>query len=128
MAATTDQLRKSIDPGSIPQGRRAGLEQALGQIGGGGQMAPRAATAAQGSLGVPSSPLDPLTGQELPPGEGELTAGLSVGPGPGPQADESPDSRMERLRLIALNAQSPVLREAARRSLRSTVRSRRSGG
>lgn len=123
MAATADQLRRSIDPGSIPFGQRQGLEQNLGQLG--QPVSPAAVrTPMDQQLGIPSDPLDPLIGGDIPVGSEELTSGLSVGPGPGPDQGP-PDSRVERLRMVAAQARSPVLRELARRALASTVRTRR---
>lgn len=123
MAASPDQLRRNIDPGSIPFGQRQQLEQNLGQL---GQPASPAAVRApiDQELGIPSDPLDGLVSGEIPVGPDEVTAGLSVGPGPGPNVGP-PDSRVERLRMVAAQARSPVLRELARRALASTVRTRR---
>lgn len=120
--ATAEQMRNSIEPGSIPQGGRQGLEQALGQIAPQQGMLPGPA---QGqmmteSIGAPSNPLDPLVAGELDVNDDELTAGLSVGPGPGPEP-EIPSDRVQRLRILAVSARSPVLREVARRSLRRLV-------
>lgn len=111
MPVSPSQLRQNIDPGSIPFGQRQTLESRL----------PEAAS----RLGLPSNPLDPLAGGAIPanPDE-EVTAGLSVGPGPGPAAGP-PESRADRLRMVALYAQSPVLRDAARRALRAQVRANR---
>ncbi len=123
MAATADDLRRNIEPGSIPFGQRQGLEQNLGQL---GQSASPAAVRSpmDAELGIPSNPLDSLLGGDIPVDSDEVTAGLSVGPGPGP-GQGPPDSRTERLRMVAAQARSPLLRELARRALASTVRTRR---
>jgi len=81
-------------------------------------------------LGIPSNPLDPMLAGELDTGSDPLTSGLSMGPGPGPvMSGVAPisDSGAERLRILALNAASPVLRQMARNALRGTVREYRSG-
>jgi hypothetical protein len=118
--ATQDQLIGSISPGSIPYGERQNIEAAIGQIG----AAPAPAgpiTPATGSLGIPSNPLDPLVGGQLPVNPDPVTAGLSMGPGTGGVDSPIgiPPGSVERLRTVALNARSPVLRELARRALRS---------
>ena len=129
MAATQDQMRRSITPGSLPFGQRQAFTQSLQQVGATPQ-GPVGGAPAQGpaqNLGIPGNPLDFLAGGRVRPDSDELTAGLSVGPGPGPGGAEVPDSRMERMRLLALHAQSPVLRELARRGLNTMARERRLG-
>ncbi len=117
--ATADQLRKSIEPGSIPHGDRAGLEQNLGELPSTG-----AAQAAQPSVGGPSpSGADPLgailSGEVNPGGMGvPLTDGLSVGPGQGGPAD-IPSDKQQRLHLLARASRSPQIRAAARLALLS---------
>lgn len=124
MAATADDLRRNIEPGSIPFGERQRLEGNLPQLG----QAPGPAaiqTPLDSELGIPSNPLDSLLGGDIPVAPDEVTAGLDAGPGPGSVASGPPDSRVERLRMVASQARSPVLRELARRALLSTVRTRR---
>lgn len=128
MAASPTQLRENIDPGSIPQGQRQVLEQNLGALSA-PPMAPAvAAPAAAGTLQLPRNPLDPLLGGDLPVNPEEVTTGLSVGPGAGPNQLDLPDAGVERLRMVANQARSPVLRELARQALRSSVRGRRAAG
>lgn len=115
----TDRIRRSIEPGSIPFGERQRLEQTLSQISAARQPLPGAtmAQAAPPSLGIPANPLDPLLGGDLTIADDELTSGLPVGPGPGPVTQELPDGRIARLRILALSARTPLLRELARRTL-----------
>lgn len=116
--ATQDQLRRSIDPGSIPYGQRQGLESALsGLTPQAGPSPGGAAPTPGGNLGIPANPLDAMLGGMVKPGQGNITDGL------GPQAGRDPllDSRVERLRLIANSAKSPVLRELAARALPGLV-------
>lgn len=120
----------SIEPGSIPQGSRQGLEQGLQQVM--GSAAPGLPDA--GGLPVvgggdeslaPLNPLDPLISGELPADSDPVTSGLSVGPGPKPFMDPfGGDDMISNLRAIALYAKSPALRHLARRALRTSVRTK----
>lgn len=132
MAASPDEMRRSIDVGSLPFGTRQAFEQGLGEVGSAvpTQGAVRPAAAQAGGLQMPSNPLDPLLAGELDTGHDPLTSGLSVGPGPGPTSlGDIPisDSSVDRLRILAMNASSPVLRNLARRALRGTVKEIRNG-
>ena len=83
MAATADETRRAIQPGSLEQGTRggveAGLQQVLGQqgggAGGGGGVAPA------GPLPSPNDPMGALLGSGLG-GDSSLpiTDGLEMGP------------------------------------------------
>lgn len=118
--ATAEQMQSSITPGSLPYGERQSFEAALGQI----PPNPVPATMSGGGAipGMPTNPLDPLASGELRVNSDPITAGLSVGPGVGPEAAAVPDSMIERYRIISTQAKSPVLRHLARRALRGAVR------
>lgn len=118
----------SIQPGSIPHGERGGLEaglqevlggQAGGASGGGGGVAPAS------PLPSPNDPLGALLGGQVP-GDANLpvTDGLSVGAGAAPisEADPMLSDRASKLRAIATEASSPMLRAAARGELRRMAR------
>lgn len=124
MAATNEDLRQNVDPGSMPYGMRQAFEASLGNLGAGANPA-TALPAGDEELGIPSNPLDPLLSGDIPTGSSPLTSGLSVGPGPGAMdLGLAPivDSRVDRLRIMAMNAASPVLRQMARRALRGVVK------
>lgn len=120
MAATKDQMAASIEPGSLEYGTRQSVVDGLptqgGPVGG-------ATPGPRGELPVtPGSPFD-LTSSgafesnpDIPP-----TAGLSVGAGPGPALAETEEksSYAERLRTMALNANTPQLRAQARAALKA---------
>lgn len=112
MAVSPSELSKNIDPGSLEYGQRQGLTAALGQL---GPAAPAGAMPApptpQSALGIPSNPLDPLM-QGMLPASDNIMAGLGQ-----PQRDPIVDSRVERLRAVALYAKSPVLRYLASRAI-----------
>lgn len=129
MAATKDQMTRGISPGSMPFGQRQAFQNSLGNLGPAGQAPVAGAAPLPGnSLGTPSNPLDFLAGGRIKANSDELTAGLSVGPGPGPIREDLPDSRTERLRLMSMYAKSPVLRELSRRGLNTKVREKRQFG
>ncbi len=118
--ATADQLNKSIEPGSIPQGQRGPLVENLGELaGGGGAQAAQPAGGGPGT-GMPSAgnPLGALISGEVNPGDQNtpLTDGISVGPGQG-GASDVPDSQQQRLALLAQGSRSPQIRSAARLAL-----------
>lgn len=117
MGATTDP-RRAIEAGSIPHGDRAGLEEALTPGAGAGPSA--VASAGPGSLPTPNDPIGALLSGEVSPEAGIPTAGLSVGPGDGPAGplDIMQGDKAVRLRLIATQAATPTVRNAARRALR----------
>ena len=117
--ATADQLRKSIEPGSIPHGDRAGLEQNLGELPSTGAAA-AAGPAAGGSPVSGADPLGAITSGEINPGGQNvpLTDGLSVGPGQGGPAD-IPSEKNQRLQILAQASRSPQIRAAARLALLS---------
>jgi len=121
MAASASDLVGSIEPGSIPQGDRAGLEQGLAGLGGGGA---GSSAVAAGAAAAPTGGNDPisalLSGDVDPGGQGPITDGLSVGPGDGP-ATEPQSPQIIRLQQIATQASSPLLRSAARNELRRIV-------
>ncbi len=121
--ATASGMEAAIEPGSVPYGERQGLEEALGGLGqtvsmpGAGPMG----APPMDDFMVPQDPMDMMMGGDIAP-EGDLTAGLSRGLGSGPaQEIEIPDSTVERLRIVALYARSPVLRMLAARALRGSV-------
>ena len=116
--ATADQLRKSIEPGSIPHGDRAGLEQNLGELPSTGAAQP-ARPAVGGPAPSGADPLGSILSGELNPGGQNvpLTDGLSVGPGQGGPAD-IPDDKQQRLQLLS-TSRSPQIRAAARLALLS---------
>jgi hypothetical protein len=116
---SADDISRTIEPGSLDYGDRqvvnANLQQALG--GGGGTVSPA-------PQAMPPEPeedelefLDQGPVSELP-----VTAGLSAGPG-GPPAGTPlvETSKVERLRLLATEATSPVMRHLARQALRAEL-------
>ena len=115
--ASASQISKSIQPGSTESGQRQVLEQGLSELGapGGG---PEPAPGGGGALPSPGNPLQSLlSGEVNPGGDVPLTDGLSVGPGLGGDQG-APDSRKERLKLLAQHAESPTLRAGAIAALR----------
>lgn len=125
---TARDMSRAITPGSIPYGDRQTLEsnlpQALSaaeqQSGGGG-----GASAGGMPLVIPEDPLGALLSGEVAVDPNEpSTSGLSVGPGPGPA--QAPDvmlgSRAEKLRRLASESSSPLIRNAARNELRRMSR------
>ena len=121
--ATASDLVAGIEPRSLPHGERANLEANLpGALAAPtGAPNPAAAGAAVQSAQLPGveDPLAMLANGDvtLPAPEGPVTAGLSVGPGPGP-LQEQQDPRVVRLQQIATEASTPLLRAAARAELR----------
>ena len=118
MPATKDQMGRTV---SMDYGKKGQFMDALqGPGSGSGQGGPpSAAPAGAGVAPGATDPLGMLLGGALGPGSGEpVTAGLSVGPGPGPTtAPAVPDDIVERLRLVAQNAKTPMLRSMARAAL-----------
>jgi hypothetical protein len=128
MTVSGDQMGRALEPGSIEYGKKEQLVQQLGQLGGGGRRPPGPA---RPQAGVPAGGggdddfFSLLAGGEVAPPEGmPVTDGLSVGPGAGPAvpaATSVPSAMEDRLRLVALNARSPMLRAMARNALRRQV-------
>lgn len=121
MPATKDQISKSITPGSMDYGARSSFNAALS-----GGAAPPSGAAAPPDAGVAPGAADPLGmllgGALGPPGSEPVTSGLSVGPGPGAaQGSVTPDDISERLRLVAQNAKTPMMRAMARAALRRRI-------
>jgi hypothetical protein len=121
-----DQISRTIEPGSLPQGDRQvvkdRLQQSLSSLQGGG--APSAPASGAPASGGPQDPLARLLGgkfsSDLPP-----TDGLSVGPGAGPASTGvaiASSPLIDKLRLIATEASSPLLRAYARASLRREIK------
>ena len=115
-------LGRALAPGSVPYGERDDLEAGMAEVQAG----------APGPLGGGSAPtgaqpaieddevFDPdqfLLGgghsSDLP-----ITAGLDVGPGPGPFGGIQATSQQKKLQELALNSPSAALRHAARLALR----------
>ena len=120
MTASPSQNIASIEPGSTEYGDRQKLEAGLA-AGGAPTGAPNPAAGGPApQLDAGTDPLGAiLNGSLNPGGSDELTAGLSVGPGPGPLGDTNvPDPKKVRLAQIAETARSPMLRAAARNELR----------
>lgn len=124
MPATKDQMGRTV---SMDYGQKGQFMSALQGPGSGGAQGGGPAPAAP-PAGVAPSPTDPLgmlLGGALGPGPGDpVTAGLSVGPGGGPTtAPAVTDDVVERLRLVAQNAKTPMLRSMARAALLRRVKS-----
>lgn len=126
---TARDLIRSIEPGSIPHGERQGLESGLSQVlpaaqqpeGGGGA----SGVPGGGSVAIPEDPLGALlTGEIAGDPNMPQTAGLSVGAGSGPavENDVMMGSRAERVRALATESSSPLIRQAARNELRRMAR------
>lgn len=126
-----DQIGRTIEPGSLPQGQRqevvSNLQTALGSSG--GSPASQGAVPAGGAA-VPSQAPDPL--QRLLSGSSSsdlpVSDGLSKGPGNGPLRpgnNYAGSPKVQKLRLLASQASSPMLRQMARDALRAEVRKER---
>lgn len=122
---SADDIMRTVEPGSLPQGDRqkmaSQLQQALGSAGGGPPV-PAAQPPVSGG-GVPS-PLSRLLGgggsSDLP-----VTDGLSVGPGAGPSLGpvaSAENPLIGKLRVIAMEASSPLVRYQARTALRREMK------
>ena len=124
--ANANDIAAAVTPGSMPYGERQKFAGSLQQAmpGGTGQGPPS-------PPGLPPivpqkdmGPLDVLT-QGVHSSADPVTAGLTVGPGRTPAAPGAPlldQDKMSRLRDIAMNARTPVLRNAARQLLRQMAR------
>jgi hypothetical protein len=123
---TRSDLVAGIQPGSLPHGNRAKLEEGLKSV------VPAPSPTDPGGIGgaapppdAAGDPLAALLSGEINPGQGSapLTDGLSVGPGVGPNGPTpSVSPEMARLQQIAMQAKSPLLRQMARNELRRIVR------
>lgn len=119
MAAGAEQTRAAIAPGSTEYGERGALEAAIGTAVGGGA-APSAGTGG-GTAAIPGAtdPLGALLSGAVTPQDLPVTDGLTAGPGAGPNrgADPMLGQYAQRLRTLANEAASPMLRQAATRRL-----------
>lgn len=124
MVSASD-ISRTIEPGSLEYGDRQAmsnnLQQALPALQGGAS--PSGPAPGAPAPGAAQDPLARLLGgkfsSDLPP-----TDGLSVGPGAGPPstgAGIASSPLIEKLRLIATEASSPLLRQHARAALRREV-------
>lgn len=122
---SADNITRAIEPGSLPYGDRKKLGETLKQTGGGGgggggvpQPGP---TASSGGIPNPVQRLlDGGYSSDLP-----VTDGLAQGPGAGPARRPSAmaeNPRIGKLRMIALEAKSPLLRYYARIALRTEMK------
>lgn len=124
------QAAKAIEPGSTASGDRQTLEAGLGAVlggdasgqGGGPPPAPGA-----GGLTIPEDPIGALLSGEAPGNPDiPLSDGLDLGPGAGaPNNNIHPamkTSRADRVRDLAMNASTPMIRQAARNELRRMMR------
>jgi hypothetical protein len=123
---TVRDMQRSIEPGSLAQGDRQGLEDNLSAALTQQETAAGPPPAAGGgAMTIPEDPLGALMSGEVS-GNSELpmTDGLSVGPGAGAPGANDPmlSSRAERVRQLATEASSPNIRAAARNELRRLAR------
>ena len=127
MAAGSELTSNAIAPGSTQYGDRQNLEAGLSQImsGAGGGSAGAPTTTPAPRVPGSSNPLAALaSGVVSGNPNSPVTAGMSVGPGPGPAVGMDPmmGDRANRLRALATQAASPALRALARAELRRMVR------
>jgi hypothetical protein len=117
--ANADDIARTIEPGSLEQGDRNKIRgQLMEAFQSNGTNPVGAGAAAQSGAG---NPLDALMGgqhsSDLP-----VTDGLSVGPGRGPAETTTTQSPLiEKLRALAVGANSPVLKQLARQALRAEL-------
>ncbi len=112
-----DDIARTIEPGSLPQGERqvvaGNLQAALPGGGVGGSPAPAVPHA-------PAPGIDPI--ERLLAGDHEtdlpVTSGISQGPGNTGAQSINDSPKVVKLRLLAENAKSPVIRYQARNALR----------
>ena len=103
----------SIEPGSLPYGDRQIVEENIQQAA--SQRAPVATPGAVSGAGM--AKLNEGGVSDLP-----VTAGLSVGPGAGATGEQTAMSPTQvQLRMLAMEARTPLLRQLARDALRATV-------
>ena len=117
------ELAKGIEAGSTEYGDRQKLEAGLASLGGTSPSA-GAGGSSPGTTPLPATddPLGALLSGSVSGGGGPPTDGLSVGPGMGaPAEDPMMTDKANRLRMVATNAESPMLRAAARAQLRVMV-------
>lgn len=123
---SADDIARTIEPGSLEQGDRQAvasqLQQAIPSLQ--GQGSPSGPAPGAPAPGAPTDPMARLLnggyGSDLP-----VTDGLSVGPGAGPSSAAqgiASSPLIERLRLVATEAKSPLLRQQARQALRREIR------
>jgi len=124
MASGSD-IARTIEPGSLEYGDRQAitgrLQDSISAIQGGGP--PSAPAPGAPAPGPAVDPLARLLGgkysSDLP-----VTDGLSVGPGAGPAlpgGGVASSPLVEKLRIIATEANSPLLRQYARAQLRREI-------
>lgn len=122
---TTRDAQRAIEPGSVPHGERGALEQGLSEVLSNPQRGVQPVPGGGPSpLAIPEDPIGALLSGEVAGDDLPSTAGLSVGPGPGPAQtqDVMLGTRAERTRQIAQEASSPMIRAAARNELRRMAR------
>jgi hypothetical protein len=118
---SADDIARTIEPGSLPQGERqvvaANLQDALGGQGLG----------AEAPAAIPDAPeeaVDPI--ERLLSGEHSsdlpITAGLPVGPGSSGAVANVDSPRIVKLRQLAMHAKSPHIRHSARTLLKRELR------
>lgn len=106
----------SIEPGTTQYGDRQAIEERMQQASSQSQQSAPATPGASSTATQQRLASGPVS--DLP-----VTDGLSVGPGsvPSTQRDPANDPRLEKYRLLAMNARSPVLRKLARNALQASV-------
>ena len=109
-------IADSIEPGTTEYGDRQVIEERMQQASSQAQASAPARTGATASAAQSRLASGPVS--DLP-----VTDGLSVGPGSSPQTARNPatDPQLEKYRLLAMNARSPVLRKLARNALQASV-------
>lgn len=123
---SASDIASTIEPGSLEYGDRqavAGrLQETIPDLQGGAS--PSGPAPGAPAPGAAQDPLARLLGgkysSDLPP-----TDGLSVGPGAGPPSTGqgiASSPMIEKLRLIATQANSPLLRQYARQALRREIK------
>jgi hypothetical protein len=121
MASPTD-IVESIDPGTIEQGERGGLEDQMRQV-----LAQQTAGTAPPPPGATAS-LAQQSLQTRPTSDSPVTAGLPLGPGPGPRPSFTEAPEVEHYRVIAQHARNPMLKAYARNALRAATTRAMNGG
>lgn len=123
MPATKEQMGASTS--GMDYGQKGQFMSALQGPGSGGAQTGTPPVGAPPVAPDTSDPLGMLLGGALAPTGDPVTAGLSVGPGPGPTAPQrTPDAVADRLRLVAQHAKTPMLRAQARAALLRRVRAK----
>lgn len=120
--ANADDIMSTLEPGSTDYGDRQvltnQLQEALASSQQQGPMVPAGTPPPPEPGGSELDYLDAEHSSDLP-----VTDGLSVGPGASPPSVNPTDSpKIEKLRLIATGARSPVLRHMARNALKAEIR------